>query len=103
MRCKSRLVAAITRTSTSFDRDAPTGRISCPCRNRSSANWKFMLDVADLVQEHRAPVGGLEHAHAVAVRSGERAAHGAEQLAFQQRGRDRPAIHRHERLRRRAG
>jgi hypothetical protein len=62
MRCKSRLVAASTRTSTVFERDAPT----------------------DFVQKHRAAVGRLEDSHAVAVGPCESAAHGAEQLAFEQ-------------------
>ena len=35
-----RLVAAITRTSTSLGREEPTGRISRSCRKRSSFTWK---------------------------------------------------------------
>ena len=36
--CTSRLVAAITRTSTFFARAEPSGRISRSCKKRSSFN-----------------------------------------------------------------
>ncbi len=54
---------------------------------------EILLDIADFVQKHGAAVGRFKDAHAVAVGAGEGAAHGAEQFAFQQRGRDGAAIH----------
>ena len=53
---------------------------------------------ADLIQKHRAVIGGFENAHAIAIGAGERSLERAEQLAFEQRGRDGSAVHRHERL-----
>ena len=54
--------------------------------------------VADLVEEHRAVVGELELAGLVLDRAGERAALEAEQLRFEQLGRQRGAVHLDERL-----
>src|ERR1017187_7263286 len=59
---------------------------------------KALVDLADFVQENRPPVGGFEDTDAVAVGAGKRAAHSAEEFAFQQRRRDGGAIHRHEGL-----
>ncbi len=53
--------------------------------------------VGDLVQEQRAALGGLDQALLVGDRAGEAALLVAEQLAFHQLGRDRAAVHRHER------
>ena len=98
MRCRSRLVAAITRTSTFFGARRAHRADFVALQEAQQRQLEIRLDVADFVQENRAAVGRFEHAHAVAVGAGEGAAHGAEQLAFEQRGRDRAAIHRHERL-----
>ena len=54
--------------------------------------------VADLVEEHRAVVGELELARLVLDRAGEGAALEAEQLRFEQLGRQRGAVHLDERL-----
>ena len=54
-------------------------------------------DLADLVEEERAAVGELEAADAVLDRTGERAAHVAEELALEQLARDRAAVDAHER------
>ena len=53
--------------------------------------------VGDLVQEQRAALGGLDQALLVGDRAGEAALLVAEQLALHQLGRDRAAVHRHER------
>ena len=53
--------------------------------------------VGDFVQEQRAALGGLDQALLVGHRAGEAALLVAEQLAFHQLGRDRAAVHRHER------
>ena len=71
---KSRLLAAITRTSTLTVRSAPTGRISRSCSTRSSFTCSACGHLADLVEEDRPAVGQLEQAHARADRAGERAA-----------------------------
>ncbi len=56
--------------------------------------------LADLVEEQRAAMRGLEQPRlAAAPRTGERAVVIAEQLAFQQRLREGAAVHRHERER----
>ena len=55
------------------------------------------VHVADLVQEQRAALRLAERAGAVGDGAGERPADVAEQQAFQQFGRDRRAVHRHER------
>ena len=54
--------------------------------------------VADLVEEQGAAVGLLEAAEVAPLRAGERAGLVAEQLAFQQFGRDRRGVERDERL-----
>ena len=64
------MVAAMTRTSTGFDREAPSGRTSRSCRKRSSFTWNAGFDVANFIQKHRAAMGGLEHADTVAIRAG---------------------------------
>src|SRR5262245_25072714 len=56
----------------------------------------------DLVAEQRAAVGFLDAPGALAGRSREGPAHVTEQLAFDQRLRDRPRVDRHERTRRAA-
>src|SRR2546423_3148827 len=48
--------------------------------------------LADFVEEERAAVGRLDEAGAVAVGAGERAAHAAEQLALDERLRQRRAV-----------
>ena len=56
------------------------------------------VNLADLVEKQRAALRLLKPADAPFVRAGERAAFVAEQFAFQQRRRERRAMHRHERL-----
>ena len=55
---------------------------------------------ADLVEEDRALVGGLEQALLVGDRAGERATHVAEEVRLQKVGRERPGVDRHEGARR---
>ena len=55
-------------------------------------------ELAELVEEHRATIGALEHARAGRDRAGERAALVTEQLALDERRRDRAAIEHDERL-----
>ena len=50
------------------------------------------IEVADLVEEHRAAAGALERADPLAIRSGERAALMPEQLAREQRARRRGEV-----------
>ena len=54
-------------------------------------------EVADLVEEDGAPVGELEPSDLAGDGTGERPPLMAEQLAFDQPGRDRSAVHRHQR------
>ncbi len=54
-------------------------------------------ELADLVEEQRAAVGGGEQPGAIAHRAGERAAHVAEQLALEQRVGDRADVDADER------
>ena len=56
------------------------------------------VNLADFVQKQRAALRLLEPPDAPLVRAGERAFFVAEQFAFQQRRRQRRAMHRHERL-----
>ena len=53
--------------------------------------------IADFIEEQRAPVGQLEAPRPAGDGTGERALLVAEQFAFQQLRRDRPAVDRHER------
>src|SRR5215813_5009765 len=54
--------------------------------------------IADLVEKHRAVIRELELARLVLNRSGERAALETEQFRLEQLGRQRGAVHLHERL-----
>ena len=56
------------------------------------------VDFPDFVEEYRAAVGGLEPADSAVYGAGESALFVAEQLAFEQVGRNRRAVYRHERL-----
>ena len=59
---------------------------------------KALVNLSDLIQEHRPVIGRFKHADAVPVRSCVGAANGSEELAFDQRGRDGSAIDRKEGL-----
>ena len=91
-------MAAITRTSTRRGFASPTGRTSSSWSTRSSFAWSGRRQLADLVEEERAAVGLREEAAAGAVGAGEGALGVAEELALEQRLRDRGAVHRHEGL-----
>ena len=80
---------------------SPSGLISPDSRKRSSLGCRSRLELADLVEEQRAVLGGADEAGVVAVGAGERAAAVAEQLAFEHLARDGGAVERHERLVRR--
>ena len=60
--------------------------------------WSARRHLADLVEHDRAALGELELADACRAGAGERAALVAEQLAFEQVGRQRRAVDLHERL-----
>src|SRR5204862_1905814 len=62
------------------------------------ARLHFEWQLADLVQEDRAAMRKLEASNLRSVRAGERAPLTAEQLALDQRGRQRRAVDDHERL-----
>ena len=79
---RSRLVAAMTRTSTLLGDVPPTRSNSCSCRTRSSLAWVSSGQLADLVEEDRAAVGQLEPAGVPGDRAGERPLLVAEQLAL---------------------
>ena len=81
----------------------PTGRILRSSSARSSLTCSGKRHVADLVEEQRAALRGLEQAAAVGDRAGERALLVAEQLGLEQALGDRAAVDRHERLPPRAG
>ena len=104
-RSRSRFVAATTRTST---------RRGCARRRRGSNSPLLQhaqqlrlqreRQLADLVEEERAAVGAARSGpRACSRRAGERAAHVAEELALEQRLRDRRAVDRHERAARARG
>ena len=79
-----RLVAAMSRTSTGtwlVGADAPH---LAPLEHAQQLGLQVDGQLADLVQEHRAAVGGLEHALARRHRAGEGAALVTEQLALEQ-------------------
>ena len=59
---------------------------------------QMQRDIADLVEEQRAPVGLLELAHMVRMGVGEGALDVAEELALEERLRDGAGVHRHHRL-----
>ena len=68
---RSRLVAAITRTSTVRVCVSPTRSKLLSCSTRSSFPCSVERHLGDLVEEQRAAVGQLEAADAVARRAGE--------------------------------
>ena len=70
----------------------PTRSNSRSCSTRSSFACSAERELADLVQEHRAALGGLEPALLLHDGAGERAALVAEQLALEQRLGDRRAV-----------
>src|SRR5262245_24119629 len=52
--------------------------------------------LADLVEEHGAALGAAQHTGLGLARTGERAAHVAEELALDEVARERAAVHRQE-------
>ena len=93
-------MAAITRTSTRMSDEPPTRLKLFSSRNRSSLACSAGRHLADLVEEHRAAVGGFEQALLLHARIGERAALVAEELALEQLLGQRRAGDVHERPRR---
>ena len=97
-----RLVAARKRTSIG------RGRVAADPEHLPLLEHAQQLDLdrerhlADLVEQHRAAVGGLEQPGLGLRRAGERAALVAEQLALEQRLRERRAVEPQERLAARA-
>ena len=89
---RSRLVAAMTRTSTSTMRGLPSRSTWPSCSTRSSLRLELERQLADLVEEDGAAVRQLEAADLAGVRAGEGAALVAEQLALDQRRRQRGAV-----------
>ena len=95
--CRSRFVAAITRTSTGIGRLLPSLVNGVILRTCSSLACSDARHLADLVEHHRASFGELELADRGRLRTGERAALVSEQLALQELERQRRAIDLHER------
>ena len=79
---RSRLVAAMMRTSTRRSRVPPTRRTDRLSSARSSLRLQLERQLANLVEEQRAAVGALERAAVLGVRAGEGAALVTEQLAL---------------------
>ena len=97
---RSRLVAAMTRTSTWMSVEPPTRLKLFSSRNRSSFACSAGRHLADFVEEDRPAVGGFQQAFLLHARVGERAALVTEQLALQQLLRQGRARDVHERPRR---
>ena len=93
-----RFVAATTRTSTLIGCAPPTRVNSRSSSTRSSFTCVRRRDLADLVEEQRPRVGELEAPEPPLGRAGERALLVAEQLALEQRLRQRADVHGDERL-----
>ncbi len=102
--CRSRLVAAMTRTSTFSTCSPPTRENSPDCRTRSTLAWaeRFMSPISS---RKIVPPSAISNKPALARRrAGERAALVAEQLGLDQLLGDGGAVHLHEGLgRQRAG
>ena len=79
--------------------ESPTRSNSRSCSTRSSFICSAALIVPDFVEEERAFVRLLEASLAVADGAGERAAHVAEELGFEQRFGNRAAVERDEPVR----
>ncbi len=94
---RSRLVAAMMRTSMRRRSLDPTGLISRSCRARSSLACKSMGRSPISSRNSVPPSGGFEQSLLVVLRSGERALDVAEQLRFDQRRHQRRTVHRSER------
>ena len=87
----------MTRTSTSIVRGLPSRSILTVLEHAKQLRLEFERQLADLVEKERAAVGELEAAHLRGVRTGERAALTSEELALDQRARQRRAVDDHER------
>ena len=98
----SRLVAAITRTSTWMSPDAADAPKRLLFEHAQQLRLQRRRHLADFVEEHGALVGLLEQAALLLARVGERAALVAEQLRFEQRLGQRRARDVQERPRRAA-
>ena len=97
-RCsRLRWVAAMIRVSTEIGRGLPS-RSNLPLlEHAQQLDLHVERQVADLVEEDRRVVGELEPADLPRQRAGERALLAAEQLAFDQRRRNRRAVDPHHR------
>ena len=101
---RSRLVAAITRTSTLIGLLPPTRSNGCPSSTRRNLAWMRRAHLADFVEHQRALVGRLELADLPLGGPGEGPSLVAEQLAGQQRFGEGGAVQADERpFRARAG
>ena len=83
---------ATTRTFTRRVVLLPRRSNSPVCSTRSSLAWPASEQIADLVEEQRAAVGGLEAALRAPCRAGVRAGLGAEQLGLDQLSGSAPAF-----------
>ena len=99
-RARSRLVAAIQRTSTSRVRLPPTRSKRALLQHAQELGLQLGLELADLVEEEGAAVGELDAAAPARGGAGEGALLVAEQLALEQRLAERRAVDRDERARR---
>ena len=96
---RSRLVAAITRAFDAHGLRAADALELLLLQHAQQLDLRVERQLADLVEEDRAVVGELEAALLLLHRAGERAALVAEELAFDERGRQRPAVHLHHHAR----
>ena len=87
------MVAATTRTSTAIGCVAADAARSALLEHAQQLRLHRRRQLADLVEEERAAVRRLEAADAPLARAGEGAALVAEELALEQRLRDRGAVH----------
>ena len=92
------LVAAITRTSIGIGLLAPTGTTCALLERGQQLGLEVERQIADLVEEQGAPVGGLEAADPLAGGAGERALDVTEQLGFEQGLARRAEVDRDHRL-----
>ena len=98
-RCRSRFVAAMTRTSTLIVSLPPTRSNSRSCRKRSSLTW-IAGEISPISSRNSVPPSACwKRPSRRADRAGERAALVAEQLALEQRLGQRRAVQLHERAR----
>src|SRR5262249_6839192 len=95
--CRSRWVAATSRTSTFIVRALPKRSNSRSCRTRRSFGLELQRDITDFIQKQRAMVRQLRPAGLRRDRTGEGAPLMPEQFAFQETDGNGSAVDLHQR------